>query len=119
MEQLTAKEQWVELDQYGYVSEYVKIKVVDGKREIFPAFPAEDLLVEKWPIKGTTVYYIGKNGYDFQRQAVEEHMKVSPGDPLTINKTYIGPSSSTYEFVEFPGVRCNTVMFSTSYERDI
>jgi len=57
--------------------------------------------------EGRIVEYTGKNGYDIQHK----HTPFKIGTQLTVHEIYVGRSSSTVEFKEFPNMEFNTVMF--------
>lgn len=58
--------------------------------------------------KGRKVIYTGKNGYDIQHQ----NLPFKINDILTIKEIYVGRSTSTVKFIEFPDKEYNTVMFN-------
>ncbi|MCY8577595.1 hypothetical protein MOD24_17255 [Bacillus haynesii] len=60
--------------------------------------------------KGRKVYFLNDNGYESEREFAREHFK--PNEILTVEEIYVGRSSSQVEFVEHPGKRFNTVMFT-------
>lgn len=60
--------------------------------------------------EGRLVYFLAANGRDSEL----EHAKsiIHAYKVLTVKEIYVGRSSSTVEFQEYPGERFNTVMFS-------
>ena len=67
-----------------------------------------------WPQPDDRVFFLGKNGYDSER---EQAMKVfEVGTYYTVAEIEIGQSSSTFMFEEVPGY-WNTVMFQ--YDHDL
>ena len=59
--------------------------------------------------EGRKVKYLNKNGYDIEREIASRHF--NEGDILTVKEIYVGRSSSEVEFVGFPNLKFNTVMF--------
>lgn len=71
-------------------------------------------IMDIYSARGTTVYFLNKNGYDFER---EEAAKIfSEGQSLTVKRVDVHNSSSSVEFEEQPGKWFNTVMFGTPEE---
>lgn len=62
------------------------------------------------PPYGRKVIYLNDNGYDIDREIANEFME--EGQVLTVNEIYVGRSISKVEFVEFPNLLFNTVMFA-------
>ncbi|WP_203334338.1 hypothetical protein [Planococcus beigongshangi] len=59
---------------------------------------------------GRLVYFLAHNGYPSE---LEHAMSIIPVNKvLTVKEIYVGRSSSTVEFKEYPGKRFNTVMFA-------
>ena len=59
---------------------------------------------------GRKLVFLDKNGYDLEREYAREFF--SKGDILTVKEIYVGRSSSTVEFDEYPNKQFNTVMFA-------
>jgi len=59
---------------------------------------------------GRKVIYLDYNGRDWDREFANKYL--TKGQVLTVNEIYVGRSYSDVEFVEFPGVMFNTVMFA-------
>jgi hypothetical protein len=62
---------------------------------------------------GTVVYFLGKNGHDFEREAAQKLFKTDQA--LTVEDTDVGSWSSSVTFKELPGKWFNTVMFGVPY----
>ena len=58
---------------------------------------------------GRKVKYLNKNGADYQREQANLHFQ--EGQTLTVKEIYVGSWSSEVEFVEYPFLKFNTVMF--------
>jgi hypothetical protein len=110
MSEEIAKKQFDELAAAGLVSEYVKLK----QGVVYPLFTLDTL--GDWPKRGTKMRFLNKNGYDYQKEEARECF-IPNFNTLTVLKTSIGGSSSTYTFAEVPG-RWNTVMFETLLKLD-
>jgi len=93
-------------DEYGFYSDYIRINHKD--KTIHPMWDADELK-ESFATKATKVTYLGKNGYDMQREFIESK-GVKEGDVLTVKTCSVGDWSSTYTFEEIDGDH-NTVMF--------
>ena len=96
-----------DLEAIGFTSEYIRLD--HDSQIIKPAFTAEYLLNSGFYPRGTTVIYLGKHGYDFQRENIEK-VGIKEGDVLTVLSCSVGSSSSTYTFEEIKGSH-NTVLF--------
>ena len=59
---------------------------------------------------GESVYFLGRNGYDFQLAAAKKVFK--PGLQYTVSSIEVGCSSSTVSFVGDEDRKWNTVMFA-------
>lgn len=97
------------LEEYGFVSDYVHFRREGDNVYVDPAFSVEYLLESGFYPKGTKARYLGRNGYDAQREHIEK-LGIKEGDILTVDKCEVGSSSSYYTFKELAG-RFNTVMF--------
>lgn len=62
------------------------------------------------PPYGRKVKFLGRNGRDHDLNYALKSLK--PDDILTIKEIYVDRYASEVEFVEYPGKRFNTVMFS-------
>jgi hypothetical protein len=60
--------------------------------------------------EGRKVIYLDENGYDIERGRASKLFK--KGTELTVKEIFVGRSSSTVEFVEYPEYQFNTVMFT-------
>lgn len=58
---------------------------------------------------GRKVKYLNKGGHDYQREQANQHFQ--EGQILTVKEIYVGSWSSEVEFVEYPLLKFNTVMF--------
>jgi hypothetical protein len=65
--------------------------------------------------EGRVVLFHDRGGYDYELEDARKLFK--KGEELTIKEIYVGRSSSTVEFIEHPGLKFNTVMFSDVEER--
>jgi hypothetical protein len=84
----------------GGIETYTK----DGRRYLNNELP-----------EGRKVFYNDTNGMDYDQKRARDYFK--KGDELTIKEIYVGKSSSKVEFIEFPDIKFNTVMFSDVEER--
>lgn len=66
-------------------------------------------MADRWPRKGETMTFLGKNGYDFQREAAMKAFTI--GTSYTVKKCEVESWSHSIEFEEVPG-SWNGVMFS-------
>lgn len=64
--------------------------------------------------EGRKVYFLDRNGYDIEREHANKFFKKY--DELTVKEIYVGRSSSDVEFIEFPNMKFNTVMFADIVE---
>lgn len=76
------------------------------------SFPIRRYLTEESPY-GRKVRYLQANGWDNDKEFVNKHLQ--KGQILTAKEIYVGRSSSKVEFVEFPNLMFNTVMFEDVY----
>lgn len=99
-----------ELEAHGYRSDYIEMKhFTDGRPSICrPAFDLENCMEVGAP-RGTRMVFSNKNGYDIERE--QANALIGENSPVTVHVCSVGRSSSTYEFVEFPNKKFNTVMF--------
>lgn len=58
---------------------------------------------------GRKVKYLQQNGWDSDKAFANKHLYKN--QVLTVKEIYVGRSSSKVEFVEFPNLKFNTVMF--------
>lgn len=102
MTNTTVYEGFEELEEHGYVSEYVTFKGGVCR----PALSLEDC--EDFYPRGTKVKFINRNGYDAERERANEI--IGTEQTLTVFRCLIGHSRSNYVFDEIKG-EWNTVMF--------
>lgn len=81
---------------------------LDGGIDEYGAFG--DRYMSDIPPFGRKVIFLNRNGWDSQKEHANRFFK--KGDILTVKEIHVGRSSSTVEFVEFPGEEFNTVMFA-------
>lgn len=56
-----------------------------------------------------------RGGYESELKKVRDYFKKN--DEATIKEIYVGRSRSTVEFIEYPGVKFNSVLFSDFEDR--
>ncbi|WP_263117474.1 hypothetical protein [Bacillus subtilis] len=62
------------------------------------------------PPTGRKVYFLNENGYDMELEHARKTF--DEGQVLTVKDIYVGGSSSYVEFVGYPNMKFNTVMFA-------
>lgn len=80
---------------------------LDGGIDTY-TLPTKRYLSDTSP-KGRKVRYLMKNGWDYDKEKVNQHF--NKGDILTVEEIYVGRSSSTVVFQEVKGIEFNPVMF--------
>lgn len=61
------------------------------------------------PPKGRTVEFINDNGYDSELEYAQKYF--NKGDVLVVKEIYVGRGNSKVEFINYDGLRFNTVHF--------
>lgn len=69
----------------------------------------QDRHITSKPPKGRKVRFLNDNGREFEREVANQ--LIEEGEILTVKEIFVGTSSSTVEFMEYPGKEFNTVMF--------
>ena len=71
---------------------------------------SQSLTMDIYAKLGTSIKYLGVNGYDSDREYANKYLSVDC--VYTVKQTNVGNWSSSVELLEFPDKLFNTVMFS-------